>query len=64
MDSSRLKSIYITQDTGITFTLPTAAPHIVNSLSDTEVPDSGILIFTLPKHHHPSITSSEDWGSA
>lgn len=55
-----LKSIYITQDTAITFTLPTAAPHIVNSLSDTEVPYSGILTFTLPKPHHPPI--SEDWG--
>ena len=40
MDSSMviLKSIYITQDTAKTFILPTAAPHIVNSLSDIEVP--------------------------
>jgi hypothetical protein len=66
MDSSRLtlKSIYIKQDTAITFTLPTAAPHIEHLLSETEVPYSRIFIFTLPKYHHPSITSSEDWGSA
>jgi hypothetical protein len=63
MDYSRLilKSIYITQDITITFTLPT---HIVNYLSDTEVTYYGIIIFTLPKPPNPSITSSEDCGSA
>ena len=58
-----LKYIYTTQDTAITFTLPNATPHIVNSLSDKEVPYSGILIFTLPEYH-PSVTSSKEWGSA
>jgi hypothetical protein len=48
----------ITQVTVVTVPLTTGAAHIVRSLSDVEVPYSGILIFTLPKHHHPSITSS------
>jgi hypothetical protein len=47
------------QDPAITFTLLTDTPHIVNSLSDTEVPYSGIRIFTLTKHYYPLITRSQ-----
>ena len=53
-----------TQDTAITFILSTSTPHIVNYLSDTEVSYSQISIFTMPKLHHPSITSSVHRGSA
>lgn len=55
-----LKSIYITQDTAITFTLPTASHR------EFSIRYRGTILWNsyvhIAKPHHPSISSSEDWG--